>query len=366
MLGTCDVFHLSPDHEVFDEFDYGDLKKIDEGGEGVIYYWERENKMIKVFPSGDKQKEKISLLEFLIFYHRVDLLNDLEKVATIPQLIVGEVGIGCYLSMGKVDDYGHNEDTYFPDMHYNKNTIGYTMENLQGWWELSQITDPDFRKENGIGFKDIALIFLEIHRAVKMIHAKGFIIGDFNLRNILVKPKENWKDSGFAEIRIIDTDSWGINRPDLDLVFEPSALDDEIVYPARRKNREKGEPLVPFSQKEDWWSFAYLFSRCLLGFDPFATGTTVNDLGRSERSADGITVWLGNVRATRTEAIAAVRIGFKMKLMLRRWLRCQSEGEFPGEVMLEFYGGITRCKNNDCLMQFHKSTCFCPNCGTII
>lgn len=245
--------------------------------------------------------------------------------------------------------------------------IGYVMENLKGWWKLSEILGLDFRRKNKISLKDISLIFLKVHHAIKMIHEKGFFIGNLSARNILVKPKKNWHSDNFVEIKIIKTDNWGINRPDIGLVWEPLAIDNEIIHPKRIENVAREKPALPFSQKEDWWSFAYLLSYCLLGFDPFTIKTTtIKDLDQSERVANRITALPDIACANRKDAIALVRIGSKMMFLLDLWLKCQIEGEFPAEVMLEFSEGIIRCKNPNCLMQFHKSISFCPNCKTII
>lgn len=326
--------------------DISKLKKIDDGGEGVIYDWVNGNVAIKIFSSTDSDLvKKVASLDAYM-KHGPTIFDGLRKVATIPQhLVVGD-------------------ETLFTK------TVGYTMEKCARWWNLYDLIDCDFRKEHGIGFPDMTIIFLEIHRAIKLIHQKGFIIGDLNIRNILIKPKTADDQDPYFEIRIIDTDSWGIENPDLGLSFQPSAQDNAIIHPHRRKAKNEKKSPPPFKQKEDWWSFALLFSHCLLSFDPFFVGSTKKDAGRDTRAMEGMTVWLGKVRTSRSQAIAAVRIGSKLQMLLHRWLKCTTEGEFPVVALLEFYKGITRCKGKDlqgreCLLQFHKSTRFCPNCGMI-
>lgn len=328
-----------------ERIDISKLQKIDDGGESIVYDYE-VNTVMKLFTaSGKDLAKKVASFDAYMKHHS-SLFNGLGNVATIPRQLV-------------VDDA-----IIFPT------TVGYTMEKCDNWWNLYDLIDSDFRKQHGIGFLDMTLIFLEIHRAIKLIHGRGFIIGDLNIRNILIKPKRPSDQDPYFEVKIIDTDSWGIENPDLRLSFQPSAIDNSIMHPHRRKARDENKTPPPFMQREDWWSFALLLSHCLLSFDPFFVGTTKNDAGRDDRAVSGLTVWLGKVKTSRSQAIAAVRIGSKMHILLHRWLKCTTEGEFPADALLEFYEGIVRCRGKDlrgqdCLLQFHRSTRFCPNCGTI-
>lgn len=317
------------------------LTEIGVGAEGIVYQIDN-NFVIKIFkePTIDEKTayaEKIRRLEF--FFNPALQLEKLSNCAAVP---------------------------LFP-VKKNDILIGYAMNNYSGsdgWTLFTTFLNPEYRLENGFGFRDTALIFMELHRALQEINWKNFLIGDLNSRNILAKITPD----NYYTVRILDVDSWGfISNDNPNHSFDPSALHDQIEHPKRREDKQKGLTPQPYSAKEDWWAFSNLLATFLLGFDPFTYFSKSEDGNdRDARIAGKQTVWGKGTWTTAKSDESALRIGSKMALALHRWQACLIEGEFPKSLLLDFYSGINRCQNDKCHLQLHKSVVFCPRCGNLV
>lgn len=315
------------------------LDIIGTGGEGNIYDCPEAGCALKVFHSPeDSQAIKISRLKKCL-QHKNNPFSELAGVAAIP---IGMLTNDSII----VNTQGQA---------YLSHPVGYAMENCADWWNLTDLFLADFCNENGIGLRHKAWIFCEIHRAIQLIHGKGFVIGDLNASNILAKIENDR-----CQVRLIDTDGWGIDRPDLGLKFDPSALDNEIMHPKQLEANLNGGTVI-FRQAYDWWAFAYLLTRCLVGKDPFFQGNYYS-MSREERILNKISIWHGGIRLDRFDAISSVRIGPKLRMILKRFLIGALEGEFPIELLVDLYTNLSSCSH--CSMAAHKSLHFCPNCAT--
>ncbi|HBP01042.1 MAG: hypothetical protein UY41_C0019G0008 [Candidatus Moranbacteria bacterium GW2011_GWE1_49_15] len=313
-----------------------ELKEFDGGNEGTIYAWPLKKRAVKILADDENSHIKASrLVKCMHFYEFV--YRGLGGFATIPQNLI------------------------FDGTPTSPKVVGFVMENCQGWWELNRLKNQDFLKKYGLGLHDIVLMLIKIYRAVREAHKRGALIGDLNLQNIIFNYEIRKEASAIIKVfntRLVDVDSWGFRRPDLDLDFPPSAQDPTVCHPRVLRALSEGKKRPQPIQNDDWWAFALLLSTCLLGFDPFHVGA----YPRSKKVIEGMTVWNCNLDMERDDAIASVRIGSKMRKLLNAHLTCKKEGEFPFESLVEFYQGIISCKK--CSLQFHKDSVYCSNCKT--
>lgn len=103
--------------------------------------------------------------------------------------------------------------------------------------------DRKYRRENNVAFTQIKWLFQTIFEAMTLIHKKVFTIGDMRAEDIAIHSGVN--------MRIFNVNCWGLNRPDLGMVFDSSA------------RREVGKN-IPYLQEEDWRYFFDLKEKCLL------------------------------------------------------------------------------------------------------
>jgi hypothetical protein len=135
------------------------------------------------------------------------------------------------------------------------------------------------------------------------------------------------------------------------------------MHPEQMAIHLNGGGDIGFKKKYDWWSYAYLLTKCLIEKDPFSEGN-YHSMSREERVLNKISIWHGGIRLDRYGAISSVRIGPKLRMALKRFLTCAVEGEFPVNLLIDLYTNIENCGN--CGMKAHKNLRFCPNCATML
>lgn len=298
------------------------------GGEGTVYRID-SSRVIKVFHDPEKQKAKSANLA-KAFSQKDNPWQKLRNFATVPE----------YLAE---NDKGQ--------------VVGYLMQNCEGWFELNEL----YAENPDLGLKTVLMAFGKIHRALSASHDQGFIVGDLNGRNILISAFD-----ASMQVRIIDTDSWGIKRPDLGLLYGPSALDPEVAHPERLIAQEQSKQLPPFSSKHDWWAFTYLMTKCLTKRDPFEQGDFWA-LGAEERRKAGLTTIHSGVNLGSPENYALhLRIGIALKHLLKRWLSCSEEGIFPFLLIESAMNEIIRCPRCKEEVNGRLTVCPFPNCAKLL
>jgi serine/threonine protein kinase len=298
------------------------------GGEGAIYRIDN-SRAIKVFHEPENQKNKIANLE-KTFSQKENPWIKLKTFATVPEFLAKD-------SSGQV--------------------VGYLMQNCEGWNELNTL----YAEDPSISLKTILLVFSKLHQALSAFHDQGFIIGDFNGSNILLNTF-----NGNVQLRAIDTDSWGINRPDLGLSFGPSALDLEVIHPERLIAQEQGKTLPPFSAKHDWWAFTYLLTKCLTKRDPFEQGDFWG-LGAEERRKAGLAAFHNGVNLGSAKNYAIhLRIGITLKHFLKRWLSCSEGGKFPLSLIENTITEIINCPRCKEEVNGRLTLCPFPDCAQLL
>jgi len=305
----------------------------DGGGEGAVYRIDAGRAM-KIFHEPEKQKEKIGDLEKLFRLNGKNPWPGLASIATVPEYLATDI---------------------------DRKTIGYVMQNLQGWRDLNRL----YAEDSGVSLKGVLNIFAKLHRAISACHDAGFVIGDLNGSNVLISALGD-----DAEVRIIDTDGWGMDRPDLGVSHGPYALDPEAIHPLRLRATEMNLPLPPFTPKEDWWTFTYLLTKCLTNRDPFEDGAyEFWDVGGDVLSAEdrrmmGRAAMHSGIDLGPAEEYARhLRMGIPLKHIIKRWLSCALEGPFPFSLIEATMGEMILCPN--CGEEIHGRLVICPvpRCG---
>lgn len=310
------------------KIDLGAAQEINSAGEGTIYRIDN-SWVLKVFHEPEKQRSKIANME-KSFSQKDNPWHKLKNFATIPE-------------------YFAKNDT--------GQTIGYLMQNCEGWSELNKL----YTESPSISLKTVFLAFSKLHAALSASHDQGFVIGDLNGRNILISAFNS-----NMQVRIIDTDSWGINRPDLGLSYGPSALDPEVTHPGRLIAQEQNKPLPPFSPKHDWWAFAYLMTKCLTKRDPFEQGDFWA-MGAEERRKAGLTTVHSGVNLGSAKNYALhLRIGIALKHLLKRWLSCSEEGEFPLPLIENAMNELINCPRCREEVNGRLTVCPFPGCTSLL
>ncbi len=130
---------------------------------------------------------------------------------------------------------------------YHQNIIGYTMKPLYNTVPLSRILTTDYQNMHSISHDDLIKIMLSIKQNIEDIHIANCLMVDINDSNILVDQDLN--------VYIIDVDSF--QTPN----YRATALQ-EYAKDFSVKNYN-------FTVLSDWYSFALLSFRLLVGIHPF-------------------------------------------------------------------------------------------------
>ena len=305
------------------------LKEINQSGEGIIYRIDDKH-VLKVFFDQDVKNEKILTLE-KAFHQKTSIWQNVKPFAAVPE----------YLAKNEKGQ-----------------TVGYVMENLEGWLELNELYDEDLCNKSDIRIKTILHIFGLLHEALENIHSDGFVVEDLNGSNILLSPFGT-----DLAIKIVDTDSWSINLPNLEIKFNPTVQDPEVIHPDHLKAQLEGKAIPPFLPKHDWWAFSYLLSKCLTKRDPFEEGNFWN-LDPEQRRQAGKTTMHADIIINRDMAIRHLQIGITLKHFIKRWLACSKEGVFPINLLKATHQEMSTCKN--CKIEVNSRLTSCPNCSVLL
>lgn len=212
---------------------------------------------------------------------------------------------------------------------------GYTMQYLQGCEVLLRYGDRRYREQGGIPPGDVLDVFDNLAAAVKAVHTRSVVIGDFNDLNVLV---DDNKDTF-----LIDADSFQYGGFDCH-TFTPRFLDPLISAPGRL------EMITHPSDLTDWYAFAVMLFQSLLYVGPYG-GVHRPKLGarlqHDQRVLQRITVFRS------TDVIypkPAIPYGY-----------------LPDEVLDYFHGVFERDErkifDTDLLRKIEWTKC--SNCGTV-
>jgi len=129
--------------------------------------------------------------------------------------------------------------------------VGYLMPRIAGD-PLHAYGEPRWRREHPVRGEDAVAALLALHDAIAALHRAGVVIGDCNDLNVLVEGRR---------VHLIDVDSYqlpGFPCPMFSERFVDPRLCDAALVPVR-----------PHDESSDWYAFAVMAFRTLLGVGPW-------------------------------------------------------------------------------------------------
>jgi hypothetical protein len=132
-----------------------------------------------------------------------------------------------------------------------EHVVGYVMPKVDGE-PLCSFGEPRWRREHAIAGDDLVAMLLALHDAIAGLHRAGVVIGDCNDLNVLVEARR---------VHLIDVDSYQLPG------FPCSMFSERFVDP--RLCNGGVVPQRPHDADSDWFAFAAMVLRTLLGVGPW-------------------------------------------------------------------------------------------------
>jgi len=132
-----------------------------------------------------------------------------------------------------------------------KRCVGYLMPKVTGE-PLHSYGEPRWRREHPIAGDDVVAVLLSLHDAISGLHRAGVVIGDCNDLNVLVDGRR---------VHLIDVDSYqygGFTCP----MFSERFVDPRLCATSM-------QPDKPHDRASDWFAFAVMTLRTLVGVGPW-------------------------------------------------------------------------------------------------
>ena len=200
----------------------------------------------------------------------------------------------------------------------HKHVVGYLMQKVTGE-ALHSYGELKWRREHPVAGEELVAILLSLHDAIAGLHQARVVVGDCNDLNVLVDG---------TRVHLIDVDSYqfgGYACPMFTERFLDPRLCDTTMMPVR-----------PHDEASDWFAFATMTLRTLLGVGPWGgvhqpadpskrCPATARALRRVSVFADGIVY----PRAARSIAI----LPDELAGALRQIFDADQRGMFPRDLL---------------------------------
>lgn len=200
----------------------------------------------------------------------------------------------------------------------SQDAVGYLMPKIAGE-PLCSYGEPRWRREHPVRGEDLVAALLALHDAIAALHRAGVVIGDCNDLNVLVAGRR---------VHLIDVDSYqlpGFPCPMFSERFVDPRLCDGALVPAR-----------PHDEASDWYAFAVMAFRTLLGVGPWGGVHQPADPGKrcppGARALRRISVYAADVvypRAARALAILPDDLTDLFRAIFER----DQRGSFPRDAL---------------------------------
>lgn len=132
-----------------------------------------------------------------------------------------------------------------------QHVAGYLMPKVTGE-PLHSFGEPRWRRDHPVDGDDVLAMLLALHDAIAALHRAGVVVGDCNDLNVLVAGRH---------VHLIDVDSYQFGGYTCGMFSErfvdPRLLDTTLV------------PNAPHDEASDWFAYAAMVFRTLLGVGPW-------------------------------------------------------------------------------------------------
>jgi len=228
--------------------------------------------------------------------------------------------------------------------------VGFAMRKVDGE-PLHHLGEVRWRRDRGISLDTVTAVLRDLHATVSALHAASIVIGDFNDLNVLV-------DSAGGRALLIDADS-------LQLPGFPCALFSHRFVDPRLCDPAAAVPALvrPHDRDSDWFAFAVMAFRSLLGVSPYGGVHRPADpraaVAAAARSLRGVSVFDRDVVYPRAALPWSV-LPDDTVAAFQRWFVSGGRGAFPRRALeaLRF----SRCAR--CGVEHARGTC--PGCTTAV
>jgi tRNA A-37 threonylcarbamoyl transferase component Bud32 len=133
----------------------------------------------------------------------------------------------------------------------SQEVVGYVMPKVSGT-ALHAFGEPKWRRDHPVAGADVVAALVALHDAIAGLHRAGIVIGDCNDLNVLVDGRA---------VHLIDVDSYQFAG------YACSMFSERFVDP--RLCDAQLQPLKPHDRDSDWFAFAAMAMRSLLGVGPW-------------------------------------------------------------------------------------------------
>jgi tRNA A-37 threonylcarbamoyl transferase component Bud32 len=201
----------------------GEAEVYDLGDGRVVKWWKpAEHPDFEGMPAAqDAAKERIAIGA-----------SKLRALPALPAGVVAPAGLALAKKAGPV--------------------VGYVMPRVSGV-PLHSYGEPKWRRDNVVDGGDVVAALLALHDAIAGLHHAGIVVGDCNDLNVLVDGRR---------VHMIDVDSYQFGA------FGCSMFSERFVDP-RLCDAQVLVPVKPHDQASDWFAFASMAFRTLLGVGPW-------------------------------------------------------------------------------------------------
>lgn len=196
--------------------------------------------------------------------------------------------------------------------------VGYLMPKIAGT-PLHSYGEPRWRRDHPVAGDEVVAALLALHDAIASLHHAGVVVGDCNDLNVLVDGRR---------VHLIDVDSYQL--PGFPCaMFSERFVDPRLCDPA-------GVPVQPHDEASDWFAFAVMAFRSLLGVSPWGgVHQPANPAARcpaTARARQRLSVYAADVvypRAARPLAILPDELAAAFRAIFER----DQRGVFPRDVL---------------------------------
>ncbi len=196
--------------------------------------------------------------------------------------------------------------------------VGYLMPKIAGT-ALHAYGEPRWRRDHPVAGDEVLAALLALHDALLGLHRAGVVVGDCNDLNVLVDGRR---------VHLIDVDSY-------QLPGFPCAMFSERFVDPRLCDRA-GVPIRPHDEASDWFAFAVMAFRSLLGVSPWGgvhqPATLAARCPAAARARQRLSVYAADVvypRAARPLAILPDELAATFRVIFER----DQRGVFPRDVL---------------------------------
>lgn len=224
--------------------------------------------------------------------------------------------------------------------------IGFTMRLLPSdYTEIRQLSSKKYRKTAGLSSRDIATMFLEMHRSLNRIHKAQFVVGDLNDLNLMFKAHETL---------FIDVDSFQFgNYP---CVVGTEAFIDPMLYGCDLSQQ------AFFMPEHDWYSYAVLLFKALLLTHPYGGVHPTLQL-LTQRAQQKIAVFDSAVTYPRV-AYPLDTLSDDLLQVFDSWFTNGQRGIFPDHLLVDYRSQLVDCPS--CGVAYPQNRSHCPACATVV